>query len=138
MNPNNGEILAICSYPSFNLNNYKDYNQEIYNRNLPVWKSYEPGSTFKVFSYAAAIEEGKTSQFKSSRNTTTKIKSKFEEDKRLAIANKKELASELLKEADKVLQYVETVDVSALRNWLMADKKLSLICVHNISMLKAS
>lgn len=77
----------------------------------------------------AAIGESKTSQFKSGRNTATKIKSKFEEDKRLAIANKKELASELLKEADKVLQYVETVDVSALRNWLMADQKLPLICV---------
>ena len=64
MNPNNGEILAICSYPSFNLNEYNKYDQEIYNRNLPVWKSYEPGSTFKVFSYAAAIEEGKIDIFK--------------------------------------------------------------------------
>lgn len=77
----------------------------------------------------AAKGEGKTSQFKSGRKAATKIKSKFEEDKRLAIANKKELASELLKEADKVLQYVEMVDVSALRNWLMADPKLPLICV---------
>ena len=64
MNPNNGEILAISSYPSFNLNEYSNYDQEIYNRNLPVWKSYEPGSTFKVFSYAAAIEEGKIDIFK--------------------------------------------------------------------------
>ena len=64
MNPNNGEILGICSYPSFDLNNYSSYDQEIYNRNLPIWKSYEPGSTFKVFSYAAAIEEGKIDIFK--------------------------------------------------------------------------
>lgn len=63
MNPNNGEILALASYPSFNLNEYKKYDQEIYNRNLPIWKSYEPGSTFKVFSYAAAIEEGKIDIF---------------------------------------------------------------------------
>lgn len=62
----------------------------------------------------AAKGEGKTSQFKSGRKAATKIKSKFDEDKRSSIANKKELASELLKEADKVLQYVETVDVSAL------------------------
>ena len=64
MNPNNGEILGICSYPSFDLNNYSLYDQQIYNRNLPVWKSFEPGSTFKVFSYAAAIEEGKIDIFK--------------------------------------------------------------------------
>ncbi len=64
MNPNNGEILAIASYPSFDLNHYSSYNQEIYNRNLPVWKSYEPGSTFKVFSFAAALEEKKIDMFK--------------------------------------------------------------------------
>ena len=64
MNPNNGEILAISSYPSFDLNNYLNYDQQIYNRNLPVWKSYEPGSTFKVFSFAAAIEENKIDIFK--------------------------------------------------------------------------
>ena len=64
MDPNNGEILAIASYPSFDLNNYNKYNQEVYNRNLPVWKSYEPGSTFKVFSYAAAIQENKIDIFK--------------------------------------------------------------------------
>ncbi len=64
MNPNNGELLAIASYPSFDLNNYTNYSQEIYNRNLPVWKSYEPGSTFKVFSFAAALEEKKIDMFK--------------------------------------------------------------------------
>lgn len=64
MDPNNGEILAIASYPSFDLNNYSEYDQEIYNRNLPVWKSYEPGSTFKVFSFAAALEEKKIDMFK--------------------------------------------------------------------------
>lgn len=64
MNPNNGDILALASFPSFDLNNYKEYEQEIYNRNLPVWKSYEPGSTFKVFSFAAGIEENKFDMFK--------------------------------------------------------------------------
>ncbi len=64
MNPSNGQILAISSFPSFDLNNYKDYNQEIYNRNLPVWKSYEPGSTFKVFSFAAGLQENKFDMFK--------------------------------------------------------------------------
>lgn len=64
MNPNNGEILAISSFPTFNLNDYKSYDQEIYNRNLPVWKSYEPGSTFKVFSFAAGLQENKFNMFK--------------------------------------------------------------------------
>ena len=64
MNPSNGDIKAIASYPSFDLNNYKDYNQEIYNRNLPIWKSYEPGSTFKVFSFAAGLNENKFDMFK--------------------------------------------------------------------------
>ena len=47
MDPNSGEILAISSRPNFNSNNYKDYKTEDINRNLPVWMTYEPGSTFK-------------------------------------------------------------------------------------------
>lgn len=57
MNPQNGEVLAMASYPSYNPENYKDYDQEIYNRNLPIWMSYEPGSTFKVVTYSAGLEE---------------------------------------------------------------------------------
>ncbi len=57
MNPNNGEILGIVNYPTYNPNDYQSYNSDIYNRNLAIWKSYEPGSTFKVFSFAAALEE---------------------------------------------------------------------------------
>ncbi len=57
-NPQTSEILAIASYPSFEPNNYQDYNQEIYNRNLPIWKSFEPGSTFKFMTYSAGLEEG--------------------------------------------------------------------------------
>ncbi|QVK17064.1 stage V sporulation protein D [Mycoplasmatota bacterium] len=58
MNPNNGEIYAMASYPSYNPTNYQNYDQEIYNRNLPIWMSYEPGSTFKVVTYSAGLEEG--------------------------------------------------------------------------------
>ena len=57
MDPNNGEILAMASSPSFDSNNYKKYSIETINRNLPIWKTYEPGSTFKIISYSAAIEE---------------------------------------------------------------------------------
>lgn len=57
MNPKNGEVLGIVNYPTYNPNNYKEYDSDVYNRNLAIWKSYEPGSTFKVFSFAAALEE---------------------------------------------------------------------------------
>ncbi|MGL4374033.1 MAG: penicillin-binding transpeptidase domain-containing protein, partial [Turicibacter sp.] len=58
MNPKTGEILALSSRPTYEPENYQDYSQEIYNRNLPIWSSYEPGSTFKIVTYAAALEEG--------------------------------------------------------------------------------
>lgn len=48
MNPNNGEILGIGSRPDYDPNNYQKYSQEILSRNLPIWASYEPGSTFKI------------------------------------------------------------------------------------------
>lgn len=57
MNPNTGEILAMSSRPTFNPNNYKNYNIETLNRNLPIWMTYEPGSTFKIITTAAAVEE---------------------------------------------------------------------------------
>lgn len=57
MNPKNSEILAMASRPTFNLYNYKNYSEEIVNRNLPIWKSYEPGSTFKIATFAAGLEE---------------------------------------------------------------------------------
>ena len=57
MNPKSGEILAMASRPNFDSNNYKDYDIETINRNLPIWMTYEPGSTFKIISYASAIEE---------------------------------------------------------------------------------
>lgn len=55
--PNNGEILAMGSRPGFDANNYKNYSSEIINRNLPIWKTYEPGSTFKIVTLASSIEE---------------------------------------------------------------------------------
>ncbi len=57
MNPNTGEILAMVSKPDFDPNNYQDYPNDIYNRNLPIFNSYEPGSTFKVVTFATALEE---------------------------------------------------------------------------------
>ena len=47
VNPNTGEILGMGSLPDFDPNNYKEYGTSVLNRNLPIWSSYEPGSTFK-------------------------------------------------------------------------------------------
>lgn len=59
MAPKTGEILAMSSRPSFEPDNFRNVAPEIYNRNLPVWSNYEPGSTFKIITLAAALEEGK-------------------------------------------------------------------------------
>ena len=57
MDPNTGEVLAMSSRPDFDPNNYKKYSNETLNRNLPIWMTYEPGSTFKIITTAAAVEE---------------------------------------------------------------------------------
>ena len=57
MNPNTGEILAIASRPSFSPSGYQNYTTEEINRNLPIWMTYEPGSTFKIITLAASLEE---------------------------------------------------------------------------------
>ena len=57
MDPNTGEILGMSSRPTYDSNNYSDYSMEVLSRNLPIWASYEPGSTFKIITTAAAVEE---------------------------------------------------------------------------------
>ncbi len=59
MDPNNGEILAMSSRPNFDPANFQTVSPDVYNRNLPIWSTYEPGSTFKIITLAAALEEGK-------------------------------------------------------------------------------
>lgn len=59
MEPNTGEILAMSSRPTYRPDQYKSTDPMIYNRNLPIWKTYEPGSTFKIITLAAALEEKK-------------------------------------------------------------------------------
>lgn len=59
MNPKTGEILAMASRPTYSPARYQDYSPETYNRNLPIWMTYEPGSTFKIITLAAALEEDK-------------------------------------------------------------------------------
>jgi stage V sporulation protein D (sporulation-specific penicillin-binding protein) len=59
MDPNTGEILAMSSRPTFDPGRFREFPSEVYNRNLPIWMTYEPGSTFKIITLAAAIEEAK-------------------------------------------------------------------------------
>mgnify|MGYP000233357227 FL=1 len=57
MNPNTGEIYGMGSRPDYDPNNYQNYNQQVLSRNLPIWATYEPGSTQKIITTSAAIEE---------------------------------------------------------------------------------
>ncbi len=62
MDPNTGEILAMSSKPSYDLNNpNRDNMEELLNamKNIAIVDVYEPGSTFKVLTMAAALDTGK-------------------------------------------------------------------------------
>lgn len=56
MNPHTGEILALANWPTFNPNAYNAAT-EAQRRNRAVQDIYEPGSTFKVVTVAAALED---------------------------------------------------------------------------------
>ncbi len=77
MNPNNGNILAMATYPTYNLNEpYTINNEELKSnwetltaterttalqqmwRNKAIADTYEPGSTFKLITASASLEEG--------------------------------------------------------------------------------
>lgn len=79
MNPQNGDILAMATYPSYNLNepytinneelksNWDNMDQSEKSRNLQgMWRNkaisdtYEPGSVFKLVTASTALEEGLT------------------------------------------------------------------------------
>jgi len=58
MRPDTGEILALANRPTFDPNAYLDYSGEA-RRNRAISEIYEPGSTFKVVTAGAALEEKK-------------------------------------------------------------------------------
>ena len=79
MNPKNGDILAMATYPSYNLNApFEPYTDELKQswdnmsqnekttslqavwRNKAIADTYEPGSVFKIITASAALEEGIT------------------------------------------------------------------------------
>jgi cell division protein FtsI (penicillin-binding protein 3) len=51
-----GSVLAMSSYPFLDPNNFTE-SSEVNRKNLPIWKSFEPGSTLKPILVAGAIEE---------------------------------------------------------------------------------
>ena len=59
MQPRTGAILAIAHCPHINPNAYADFDKSLW-RNRAVTDSFEPGSTMKIFSAAAALEYGET------------------------------------------------------------------------------
>ncbi len=61
MNPNNGEIISMATYPNFDLNNIpRDDVSKLMEtvKNINIVDVYEPGSTFKCVTMANAIETG--------------------------------------------------------------------------------
>jgi len=56
MDPQTGEVLALANEPTFNPNEFSKYPAE-YRRNKAVTDMFEPGSTFKIITASAAIEE---------------------------------------------------------------------------------
>ncbi|AFM01738.1 MULTISPECIES: stage V sporulation protein D [Desulfitobacterium] len=58
MDPNTGQVLALASAPTYDPNYYNNYDQST-RRNIAIQNGYEPGSTFKIITLAAALEEKK-------------------------------------------------------------------------------
>jgi cell division protein FtsI (penicillin-binding protein 3) len=57
MQPQTGDILALALYPFFNPNDFRNATQQLWQRNRAVTDPVEPGSTFKLVTAAAALEE---------------------------------------------------------------------------------
>ena len=58
MDPRTGEILALANYPTYNPNAFNKVASPQVRRNRAIEEIYEPGSTFKIVTASAAIEEG--------------------------------------------------------------------------------
>ena len=57
MNPRTGEILSMASAPAIDANTFGDSNRS-WQRNRAITDTYEPGSTFKIVTISAALEQG--------------------------------------------------------------------------------
>lgn len=61
INPKTGAIIAMCSEPSFNPNDYNNVKDISVFNNPAIFYQYEPGSVFKVVTMAIAIDQGRVS-----------------------------------------------------------------------------
>jgi stage V sporulation protein D (sporulation-specific penicillin-binding protein) len=63
MNPNNGDIIAMANYPTYDPTNYQNYanNESVY-QNDSVSSVLEPGSIMKTLTTAAALDQGVITQ----------------------------------------------------------------------------
>jgi cell division protein FtsI/penicillin-binding protein 2 len=61
LNPKTGAIIAMCSVPAFDPNNYRQVDDIAYYNNPAIFYQYEPGSVFKTVTMAIAIDQGKIS-----------------------------------------------------------------------------
>lgn len=59
MNPDNGEVIAMANYPTFDPNKYKDIKDYKLFRNASVTDEFEPGSIFKIIIMAAGLDTKK-------------------------------------------------------------------------------
>lgn len=84
MNPKNGDILAMAGYPDYNLNDPFKVDESLSKeeqskqmqslwRNRAISDTYEPGSTFKIVTTSAALEEGITTPDKKRRICVCRI-----------------------------------------------------------------
>jgi len=58
VDPKTGEVLAMVNYPTFDPNKYWEADMSKDIRNMAIQSRYEPGSTFKIVTLAAAVDQG--------------------------------------------------------------------------------
>jgi len=56
LNPQSGDILAMCNYPEFDPNNYSQVEDINSYNNTSIFSAYEPGSVFKAITMSAALD----------------------------------------------------------------------------------
>src|SRR5699024_11962636 len=55
LDPKTGAILGMSSRPNFDPEHYQDFDPSIFDRNLPVWSTFDPGSTFIIITLDADL-----------------------------------------------------------------------------------
>ena len=101
LDPTSGKILAIANYPYFNPNNFSKYPQHTY-RNRSVTDMFDPGSTFKLFTIAAALEAQKITP-----------DTKFDCENGLYVINKRTKIREAMYKKFKILTAKEIIQHSS-------------------------